>query len=63
MLHNVTAATHKGGYLIEIEFDDGSRGVVDFSKYLTRGSVFERFKDPEIPHTSSDSGLTKTQGL
>jgi len=32
MLHDVTAATHKGGYLIEIEFDDGSRGVVDFSK-------------------------------
>ena len=59
MLHNVTAAIHKGGYLIEIEFDDGSRGVVDFSKYLTRGGVFERFKDP----ASSDSGLTKTQGL
>jgi len=32
MLHDVTAATHKGGYLIEIEFDDGSRRVVDFSK-------------------------------
>ena len=32
MLHDVTTATHKGGYLIEIEFDDGSRGVVDFSK-------------------------------
>jgi len=46
MLYNVTAATHKGGNLIEIEFDDGSRGVVDFSKYLTRGGVFERFKDP-----------------
>jgi Protein of unknown function (DUF2442) len=46
MLHNVTAATHKGGYLIEIEFEDGSRGVVDFSKYETRGGVFSRFKDP-----------------
>jgi len=46
MLHDVTAATHKGGYLIELVFDDGSRGVVDFSKYLTRGGVFERFKDP-----------------
>jgi hypothetical protein len=46
MLHDVTAAIHKGGYLIEIEFDDGSRGTVDFSKYLTRGGVFERFRDP-----------------
>jgi len=46
MLHDVTAATHRGGYLIEIEFDDGSRGIVDFSAYLMRGGVFERFKDP-----------------
>jgi len=46
MLHDVTAATYRGGYRIEIEFDDGSRGVVDFSKHLARGGVFERFGDP-----------------
>ena len=46
MLHDVTAAIYKGGYLIEVEFDDGSCGVVDFSRYLTRGGVFEPFKDP-----------------
>jgi hypothetical protein len=46
MLHDVTAASHQGGYLIEIEFDDGRRGVVDFSPYLARGGVFARFRDP-----------------
>jgi hypothetical protein len=47
MLHDVTAATYKGDYRIEIEFDDGCRGIVDFSKYLTRSGVFERFRDLE----------------
>jgi hypothetical protein len=45
MIHDVVSAVYKGGYRIEIEFDDGKRGVVDFSKYLARGGVFERFKD------------------
>ena len=45
MLHNVVTAAYQGDYLIEIEFDDGHRGVIDFSKYLKRGGVFERFKD------------------
>ena len=31
-----------------MEFDDGSRGVVDFSKYLERGGVFVRFRDIEF---------------
>jgi hypothetical protein len=45
MLYDVIGATYRGDYLIEIEFDDGSRGVVDFSRYIQRGGVFERFKD------------------
>lgn len=45
MLHDVVTAIYRGDYLIELEFDDGQRGVVDFSKYLKRGGVFERFKD------------------
>jgi hypothetical protein len=48
MLHDVVKATYRGGYRIEIEFDDGQRGVVDFSKYLERGGVFERFKNLEF---------------
>lgn len=30
MIHDVIAATYRGGYRIELEFDDGERGVVDF---------------------------------
>jgi hypothetical protein len=48
MIHDVVGATYKGGYRIELEFDDGKRGVVDFSKYLTKGGVFKRFEDPEF---------------
>ena len=53
MLHDVVKATYRGDYLIELEFDDGQRGVVDFSKYLERGEVFERFKDIEFFRTFS----------
>ena len=42
MLHDVVSAIYRGDYLIEIEFDDGQRGIVDFAKYLERRGVFER---------------------
>lgn len=45
MLHDVVRAVYRGGYRIEIEFDDGQRGVVDFTRYLEKGGVFERFRD------------------
>jgi hypothetical protein len=48
MLHDVVTAIYRGDYRIELEFDDGQRGVVDFSKYLEGGGVFERFKDIEF---------------
>ncbi len=48
MIHDVVGAVYKGDYRIELEFDDGKRGVVDFSKYLEKGGVFERFKDLEF---------------
>lgn len=48
MIHDVVAAVYKGGYRIELEFDDGNRGVVDFSKYLDKGGVFQRFRDIEF---------------
>ena len=46
MLRDVVSASYEGGYRIELEFDDGRRGTVDFSKYLKRKGVFERFRDP-----------------
>ena len=48
MLHDVVSAVYRGDYLIEIEFDDGQRGIVDFSKYLERSGVFDRFRDIEF---------------
>ena len=45
MIHDVVSAVYKGGYKIELTFDDGKRGTVDFSEYLARGGVFERFRD------------------
>lgn len=45
MLHNVITALYKDCYQIELTFDDGARGVVDFSPYLERGGVFTRFRD------------------
>ena len=48
MLHDVVSAIYQGGYLIELEFDDGQRGTVDFTKYLERRGVFERFRNLEF---------------
>jgi len=48
MAHDVVSAEHRGGYRIEVVFDDGRRGLVDLSKYAERGGVFERFRDPEF---------------
>jgi len=48
MIHDVIAASYKGGYCIELEFDDGERGVVDLTKWAEKGGVFERLKDMEF---------------
>ncbi len=34
MLHNIVSAVYRGGYLVELEFDDGQSGTVDFAGYL-----------------------------
>jgi len=48
MIHDVVSAKYKGDYRIEVVFDDGRSGIVDFSKYLERGGVFEQFRDIEF---------------
>ena len=48
MLRDVVSAIYQGGYRIELEFDDGRQGTVDFEKYLGRQGVFERFRDLEF---------------
>jgi hypothetical protein len=48
MLKDVISAKYKGGYKIEVTFEDGAIGIVDFSKYLDKGGVFEKFEDMEF---------------
>lgn len=46
MLFDVVSARHIKDYELELEFEDGSKGVVDFSEYRRRGGVFAKFNDP-----------------
>ncbi len=48
MLRDVISANYKGGYRIEVTFEDGVSGIVDFLKYLSKGGVFEKFNDMEF---------------
>lgn len=48
MIKDVISASYKGKYKIELRFEDGASGIVDFEKYLTRGGVFEKFRDIEF---------------
>ncbi len=45
MAPDVVSAVYKGKYKIEIKFEDGKKGIVDFSKYLEKGGAFSRFRD------------------
>ena len=48
MLKDVVSAVYKVGYQIELTFEDGVSGTVDFAKYVHQGGVFEKFKDIEF---------------
>jgi len=45
MIKDIVFASYKGEYKIELTFEDGASGIVDFSKYLSRGGVFNKFRD------------------
>ena len=45
MIHDLVAAKHIEGYRIELTFDNGKTGSVDFARYLELGGVFERLRD------------------
>ena len=48
MTPDVVSAKYLKGYILELTFDNGESGTVDFSKYLKVGGVFQRFKDLEF---------------
>lgn len=45
MLHDVISASFIEDYKIELTFDDGKSGVVDFQPFIPRGGVFEKWND------------------
>lgn len=47
MYYNVLKVKHIEGYKLEITFEDGKKGVVDFKDYAKLGGVFARFDDME----------------
>ena len=47
MILDVVSARHIRDYEIELEFEDGAKGIVDFSQYRNRGGVFCKFNDME----------------
>lgn len=47
-MQDVISAVYKGDYRIEVTFEDGKKGIVDFTRYLEIGGVFERFKDKDF---------------
>ena len=45
MIPDVVSASYIGGYKIEVKFENGKKGIVDFARYIGKGGVFNRFKD------------------
>ena len=55
-LPTVVRAEHRGAHRIHLTFNDGSSGVVDFSRWL-EGPVFAALRDPGcFAHFSVDGG-------
>lgn len=44
-LNGVKTIEYQHGYVYRIVFDDGLKGLVDFSEYLGKGPVFEPLAD------------------
>ena len=45
MLYDVINAEYLEDYKLEIEFENGCKGIVDFLNYTQRGGVFSKFQD------------------
>lgn len=47
MYIDVTSAEYRGEYKIELTFENGKSGIVDFRKYIEKGGVFKQLSDVE----------------
>ncbi len=48
MLHDLIKAEYINGYKINLTFDDGKDGIVDFSQFIEKGGVFKKLKNQAI---------------
>lgn len=44
-MYDLVEAKYIDGYTLELIFENGRKGVVDFSSYVKKGGVFGRFSD------------------
>ena len=44
-MHDVIEAKYVDGYTLELKFENGKKGIYDFSSYINKGGVFDRFAD------------------
>ena len=44
-MNEVSKIEYQDQYVYYVEFDDGTKGHVDFSPYLEKGPTFEAFRD------------------
>jgi hypothetical protein len=45
MYIDIISARYVNGYKIELTFENGKSGVVDFTKFISKGGVFSRLSD------------------
>ena len=50
MIKDVISATYRGEYKIQITFEDGKSGLVDFKEYINKGGVFNKFSPVKLTH-------------
>lgn len=44
-MYDLIEAKYADGYTLELTFENGKKGTVDFASYVKKGGVFERFSD------------------
>jgi hypothetical protein len=47
MYYDIISATYKKDYKLEIFFENGKFGIVDFRKYIQKGGIFTKLEDVE----------------
>lgn len=48
MLYDIIRAKYIKQYKLEIEFENGKIGVVDFNEYAKKGGIFKKLKDEKF---------------